>query len=149
VLGADSERTRATAQEETVEIRGVTLLRKTPFVLLCQIGNREHWIAPSRLMPGSTLRHPGDVGLIVVARDFAVERGLLQARGFTPSRADRTPRCESPRSDGAPCAAPRRTGSSFCFAHDRATVTERDASQALGVANARQARAERREKRKG
>jgi hypothetical protein len=129
----------------TVEIQGVVLLQQTSLALLCQIGTRKHWIAPSRLQPGSTLHRSGDVGIIVVARDFALERRLIG--GEQPPRPmSGASRCQSARSDGAPCAARQRPGSSFCFAHDPTTSEQREAFQAVGLANARTARAARRER---
>ena len=65
---------------------------------------------------------------------------------MTP-KMSRAPLCESRRSDGAPCAAPRRPGSLFCYSHDPVTAEERKAAHAKGVAVARDARTRRQEKR--
>jgi hypothetical protein len=139
-------------REQTVEITDVILVRKTSLALLCQIGLRKHWIAPSRLQRGSTVANAGDIGMIVLDRDFALQRRLIgetapaEPAGEKKSVVPRMPpthRCTSSRSDGGPCAAHRRTGSTFCFAHDPATTEQREASRALGIANARTARARR------
>ena len=132
---------KGTTVKEIVEIREVTVVRKTEVALLCRIGNENHWIALSRLQPGSAL----DMGRVVLERDFAVERGLHHATRSI-DYAPRTLRCERLRLDGTPCLASRRTGSSFCFAHDPATAEEREAGRARGRANARDAFAERRKK---
>jgi hypothetical protein len=33
--------------EDTIEIRGVTVMRQTDAALLCQMGNQHRWIAPT------------------------------------------------------------------------------------------------------
>ena len=53
-------------------------------------------------------------------------------------------RCTGTRRDGAPCLARRLAASRFCFAHDPARATQREAAQAAGVISAREARASRR-----
>ena len=63
--------------EDTVEIRGVTVMRQTGVGLLCRMGNQHCWIAPAELQPGSTVARHGDVGIIVLKRPFAVEHGLV------------------------------------------------------------------------
>jgi hypothetical protein len=60
------------------------------------------------------------------------------------------PRCEGRRRyDGKPCAAPRRTGSSFCYAHDPALGEERKAVQKRAAAAHEWARRAREMKREG
>ena len=82
VLGADSERGPPVQYEDTIEIRGVTVMRLTDVALLCRMGNQHRWIAPTQLQPGSTVAHSGDVGTIVLKRPFAVEQGLVPFQGL-------------------------------------------------------------------
>ena len=73
----------ATVQyEDTIEIRGVTVMRQTDVALLCRMGNQHRWIAPTQLQPGSTVARPGDVGIVVLKRPFAVEQGLVPFQGL-------------------------------------------------------------------
>jgi hypothetical protein len=53
-------------------------------------------------------------------------------------------RCKGTRRDGTPCRARSRADSRFCFAHDPARATQREAVQAAGLARAREIRAARR-----
>ena len=57
----------------TVEFGEVFVVRETETALLCRIGEKFHWVAHSRLQPGSTVEHPGDLGVLVLPWDFAVE----------------------------------------------------------------------------
>ena len=68
--------------EDTIEIRGVTVMRQTDGALLCQMGNQHCSIAPTELQLGSTVACEGDVGIIVLKRPFAVERGLVPFQGL-------------------------------------------------------------------
>jgi len=68
--------------EDTIEIRAVTVMRQTDEALLCRMGNQQRWIAPTQLQPGSTVACEGDVGIIVLKRPFAVERGLVPFQGL-------------------------------------------------------------------
>jgi hypothetical protein len=61
----------------TVEILDVHVIGKTALALHCVIGGQHHWIGHSRLLAGSAVAEPGDVGVIVVERQFAVERRLV------------------------------------------------------------------------
>ena len=63
--------------EDTIEIRGVTVMRQTDGALLCRMGNQHRWIAPTQLRPGSTVASEGDVGIVVLKRPFAVEHGVV------------------------------------------------------------------------
>jgi hypothetical protein len=67
---------------DTIEIRGVTVMRQTETKLLCRLGNQHRWIAPSELQPGSTVACEGDVGIIVLNRPFAVAQGLVPFQGL-------------------------------------------------------------------
>ena len=68
--------------EDTVEIRGVTVLRQADGALLCRMGTQHRWIAPIQLRPGSTVADQGDVGIIILGRSFAVEQGLAAYQGL-------------------------------------------------------------------
>ena len=67
--------------EDTIEIRGVTVMRKTNGALLCRMGHQHRWIAPTQFQQGSTVARQGDVGIIVLKRPFAVEQGLVAFQG--------------------------------------------------------------------
>jgi len=68
--------------EDTIEIRGVTVMRQTDVALLCRMGNQDCWIAPTQLQPGSTIARQGDVGILVLERAYAVEHGLVPFQGL-------------------------------------------------------------------
>ena len=68
--------------EDTIEIRGVTVMRQAAGALLCRMGNQQRWIAPTQLRPGSTVAREGDVGIVVLKRPFAVEQGLVAFQGL-------------------------------------------------------------------
>ena len=61
----------------TVEFQGVEIVRESTRAVCCRIREREYWIAPDRLLKGSTVAHFGDRGLMILARQFAEDRGLL------------------------------------------------------------------------
>jgi hypothetical protein len=113
----------------TVEFGDVSVMRETDTALLCRIGEKFRWVAHSRLQPGSTVEHAGDLGLLVLAWDYAVEfwDGAMGDK-------HRRPLCDGMSLDGRPCRVARLPGSRFCFAHDPTTARERDAAQALGPA---------------
>jgi len=71
----------AVKYEDTIEIRGVTVVRQTDVALLCRMANQHRWIAPTQLQRGSTVARQGDVGIIVLKRPFAVEHGLVPFQG--------------------------------------------------------------------
>jgi hypothetical protein len=82
VLGADSKKGTAMKYEDTIEIRGVTVVRQTDLALLCKMGNQQRWIAPTQLESGSTVAREGDVGIVVLKRPFAVAQRLVPFQGF-------------------------------------------------------------------
>src|SRR5438034_7565911 len=86
-----------------------------------------HTAASSAGAPWST---PGDLGVLVLPWDFAVEfwDGAM-------SDKRRRPLCDGVRLNGLPCRVARLPGSRFCFSHDPTTAREREAAQALGPAN--------------
>ena len=61
------------AQGPTVESSDVFVVQETETALLCRIGEKFHWVAHGRLQPGSTVEHPGDLGVLMLPWDFAVE----------------------------------------------------------------------------
>jgi hypothetical protein len=64
-----------------VQFRGVEIVRESELALCCHIGGRDYWLGHDRLLEGSSVAHFGDRGIIVLARQFAEERGLLLRRG--------------------------------------------------------------------
>lgn len=64
---------------ETVEFHGVHVVAESQLALCCHIMRRDHWIAPHRLLEGSVARF-GDRGMVIVARQFAEDQGLLLSR---------------------------------------------------------------------
>jgi hypothetical protein len=53
------------------------VVRESVLALCCRIMGRDHWIAPDRFLDGSSVAHLGDRGIVVLARQFAEDRGLL------------------------------------------------------------------------
>ncbi len=94
------------AQGSTVEFDDVFVVRETETALLCRIGDTVRWVAHSRLQPGRTVEHPGDLGVLVLAWDFAVEfwDGAM-------SDKRRRPLCDGVRLGGLPCRVARLPGS--------------------------------------
>jgi hypothetical protein len=74
--------------EDTIEIRGVTVMLQSDLALLCRMGSQDRWIAPTQFQSGSTVAHQGDVGTIVLKRPFAVEQGLVPFQGPSPLSSD-------------------------------------------------------------
>jgi hypothetical protein len=60
-----------------VTLVGVTVLRESDSSLLCRIDGRQYWIPRDKLREGSTARRIGETGVLVLARVFAVEWGLV------------------------------------------------------------------------
>src|SRR5689334_3587098 len=56
----------AMRHEDTIEIRGVTVMRQTDGALLCRMGSQHRWIASIQLQPGTTVAREGDVGIVVL-----------------------------------------------------------------------------------
>jgi len=67
--------------EDTIEIRGVTVVNQSDVALLCRMGGQDRWISPTELQSGSTVVRQGDVGTIVLKRPFAVGQGLVAFQG--------------------------------------------------------------------
>ena len=81
--GADSEEESALGIGATVELQNVKVVAESVLGLCCRITGRDHWIAPRHLLVGSSVAHFGDRGSIILARQFAEDRGLLSGR-FPP-----------------------------------------------------------------
>jgi hypothetical protein len=60
-----------------VTLGGVTVLLESDAALLCRIDGRERWIPRDKMREGTTVATAGDTGTLVVARQFAVEWGLV------------------------------------------------------------------------
>jgi hypothetical protein len=65
---------------ETIHFQGVTVVAESELALCCQIIGRDYWIAPSRVLAGSSVAHFGDRGVLVLARDIATEHGMVPDR---------------------------------------------------------------------
>ena len=59
-----------------VTLGDVLVLRESDSALLCRIDGHDRWVPRRKLCEGTTVRVMGDVGVIVVPRQFAVEWGL-------------------------------------------------------------------------
>ena len=93
------------AQGPPVEFGDVFVVRETETALLCRIGEKSHWVARSRPQPGSTIQHPGDLGVLVLPWEFAVEFW----DGATSDERHPT-LCDGVRLDGRPCRVARLPG---------------------------------------
>jgi hypothetical protein len=69
----------------TVEFQDVHVVAESDRALCCHIIGRDYWIAPDRLLAGSSVAHFGDRGIVVVSRQFAEEAGLV-VNAFRPLR---------------------------------------------------------------
>jgi len=63
--------------EEWVQFTNVEVLDEDDCVLLCRVRGRRHWLGVGRLRAGTTVAHRGDRGILVVERQFALERRLM------------------------------------------------------------------------
>ena len=70
----------------TVAFKGVTVVAESERGLCCRITGRDHWIAAHHLLQGSSIAHFGDRGILIVARQFAEDGGLLMDRPPLQSR---------------------------------------------------------------
>jgi hypothetical protein len=64
-----------------VMLGDVTVVRESDSALLCQIDGHVRWIPLDKLREGTTVRHVGDTGAVVIPRQFAVEWGLVPYDG--------------------------------------------------------------------
>ena len=67
-----------------VELQNVKVVAESVLGLCCRIAGRDHWIARDRFLSGSSVVSFGDHGTLVLARQFAEDRGLLLTRLHTP-----------------------------------------------------------------
>jgi hypothetical protein len=57
-------------------------LRKSPTLrCVCRIDGRERWIPRNKIREGTTIANVGDNGTLVLARQFAMEWGLVPYDG--------------------------------------------------------------------
>jgi len=96
------------AQGPTGEFGEVFVVRETETALLCRIGEKSR-VVHGRLQPGSTVQHPGDLGVLVLPWDFAVEFWDGAIGDKRRRRASVDPECNPKRSTGrvrepAPCS---------------------------------------------
>lgn len=63
-----------------VTLTHVKVVRRTEASLRCRIGEAEYWIPMYELRDGTTVGREGDVGVLVVDEQFALERALAPNR---------------------------------------------------------------------
>jgi hypothetical protein len=68
---------------ETIEFRGVKIVKESDLAVCCRIAGQDHWFTRERLLSGSSVVNFGDRGTLVLARWFAEDRGLLLTRPRT------------------------------------------------------------------
>jgi hypothetical protein len=64
-----------------VTLSGVQVVQESGSAILCRIEEHVRWIPRKQLREGTTIRHVGDTGVLVVPRTFAVEWGLVPYDG--------------------------------------------------------------------
>jgi hypothetical protein len=57
----------------------VLVVMDTGLALKCRVGNSMVNVPPLRLLPGTTIRQPGDRGTLVLPLDIAKDLGLVPA----------------------------------------------------------------------
>jgi hypothetical protein len=72
------------ARGATVQFLGVEVVRESDLALCCRITGRDYWIARDHLLDGSSVAHFGDRGVVVLARQFAEDRGALLGQSSPP-----------------------------------------------------------------
>ncbi len=68
----------------TVEFQDVEVVAESDLALCCRVTERNYWIAPGRLLEGSSVAHFGDRGIMIVASEFAEDQGLVLGRSRPP-----------------------------------------------------------------
>jgi hypothetical protein len=63
--------------EQTIEIEDVVIEVETDLALLCNIGDKKHWIPKSVVDEDSEVSSEGDTGTITIMRWFAEKEGLV------------------------------------------------------------------------
>jgi hypothetical protein len=66
--------------EGFVQFENVEVLDQDDCVLLCRVMGRRHWLGVGRLQVGTTIARRGDRGVLVLEREFALERNLIFTR---------------------------------------------------------------------
>jgi hypothetical protein len=59
-----------------VTLGDVLVIGESDVALLCRIDDRARWIPRDKLCEGDTINAKGDIGTLVLPRQFAVEGGL-------------------------------------------------------------------------
>ena len=68
---------RGFMSEQTIEIEDVVIEVETDLALLCNIGDKKHWIPKSVVDEDSEVSSEGDTGTITIMRWFAEKEGLV------------------------------------------------------------------------
>ncbi len=63
--------------EETASFEKVRVKHETDAALLCRVDGEDVWIPKSRILDGTDVERPGDVGTLVIPEWLAVEKGLV------------------------------------------------------------------------
>jgi hypothetical protein len=71
------------SETHLVTVQDVTVLRAFDYALLCRIETHIRLILMDQVRDGSTIRDPGDVGVLIVSKRYATEWGLL---AWSPDR---------------------------------------------------------------
>ena len=77
--------------EELVHFANVEVLDEDDCVLLCRVGGRRHWLGVGRLQAGTTIARRCDRGILVLERQFALERYLIPSGRRARSLTDPLP----------------------------------------------------------
>ena len=64
-------------ERDGVILRDVEVVDKTDLRVICRVGDRTIKIPPLRILEGTTIRSPGDRGVLILPRDVAEELGLI------------------------------------------------------------------------
>ena len=61
---------------QRVELLNVVVVDARRLVMRCRVGEKEVWVPPLRVLPGTQIKRTGDIGRLVLPHDLAVELGL-------------------------------------------------------------------------
>jgi hypothetical protein len=70
--------------ERYVQFDAVEILEEDDCVLLCRVRRRRLWLGVGRLQAGTTIARRGDRGVLVLEREFALERQLIAGASPVP-----------------------------------------------------------------